>query len=389
MILFFDRTESRTNYPNMFRVFILVLYITLIIHWNACIYYFISERIGFGTDTWVYPSLLDEVGNRTVFASLSRQYLFSFYWSTLTLTTIGELPGPQTNWEFTFVILDFLVGVLIFATIVGMVGGIITNMNIRRMNFQGQLDSIKQYMSYRTVGKDLQIRVIKWFEYLWNNNHTLNESEILQYLPDKLKTEIAIHVHFDTLRQVEIFKECEAGLLEELVLKLKPQVYSPGDYICRKGDIGKEMYIIKQGHLEVIGNHPNHVIATLTEGGYFGEIGLLNLGDNRNRRTASVRSVGYSSLFCLSKNDLLEALWEYPEAKALLEERGRSTLIRDGTLHPNAPFISSPFRHDGVVDRAVVERLHQKIEKLEVNFQRLHNRFKRLSIEYNLRARNQ
>ena len=39
--------------------------------------------------------------------------------------------------------------------------------------------------------------------------------------------------------QVKIFENCEHGLLCELVLKLKPQIYSPGDYICRIGEIGR------------------------------------------------------------------------------------------------------------------------------------------------------
>ena len=47
---------------------------------------------------------------------------------------------------------------------------------------------------------------------------------MLAALPDKLKAEIAIHVHLDTLRQVRIFQDCEPGLLEELVLKLRLQV---------------------------------------------------------------------------------------------------------------------------------------------------------------------
>lgn len=56
------------------------------------------------------------------------------------------------------------------------------------------------------------------------------------YFPDKLKAEIAINVHLDTLRRVEIFQNTEAGFLCELVLKLRPVLFSPLDYICRKGN---------------------------------------------------------------------------------------------------------------------------------------------------------
>ena len=39
----------------------------------------------------------------------------------------------------------------------------------------------------------------------------------------------------ETLKRVSLFRDCEPGLLVELVLRLKPQIFSPGDYICRKG----------------------------------------------------------------------------------------------------------------------------------------------------------
>ena len=54
------------------------------------------------------------------------------------------------------------------------------------------------------------------------------------------RAEIAMHVHLDTLKKVRIFQECERGLLTELVLKLKLEVFSPGDYVCRKGEVGTE-----------------------------------------------------------------------------------------------------------------------------------------------------
>ena len=91
----------------------MVLAILVLIHWNACLYFAISFALGFGTDNWVYN--LSGPKNST----LSRQYIYSFYWSTLTLTTIGETPTPENDAEYLFVVADFLAGVLIFATIVG------------------------------------------------------------------------------------------------------------------------------------------------------------------------------------------------------------------------------------------------------------------------------
>ncbi|KAI4790067.1 hypothetical protein KUCAC02_034854 [Chaenocephalus aceratus] len=309
MLEFFQRTETRTNYPNALRIFNLVMYIVIIIHWNACLYYSFSKAIGFGADRFVYPDTANPE-----FGRLIRKYAYSMYWSTLTLTTIGETPPPVENSEYFFVVTDFLVGVLIFATIVGNVGSMITNMNAARANFQARIDAIKQYMTFRKVTKDLEKRVIKWFDFLWTNKKAVDEREVLKYLPDKLRAEIAINVHLDTLKKVRIFADCEAGLLVELVLKLQPQVYSPGDYICKKGDIGREMYIIKEGKLAVVADDGIKQFVVLSDGSYFGEISILAIKGSKagNRRTANIRSIGYSDLFCLSKDDLMEALTEYP-----------------------------------------------------------------------------
>ncbi|XP_004609349.2 cyclic nucleotide-gated cation channel alpha-3 [Sorex araneus] len=366
---FFDRTETRTNYPNMFRIGNLVLYILIIIHWNACIYFAISKSIGFGTDSWVYPNV-----SNPEYGRLSRKYIYSLYWSTLTLTTIGETPPPVKDEEYLFVVIDFLVGVLIFATIVGNVGSMISNMNASRAEFQAKIDSIKQYMQFRKVTKDLETRVIRWFDYLWANRKTVDEKEVLKNLPDKLKAEIAINVHLDTLRKVRIFQDCEAGLLVELVLKLRPAVFSPGDYICKKGDIGREMYIIKEGKLAVVADDGITQFVVLSDGSYFGEISILNIKGSKsgNRRTANIRSIGYSDLFCLSKDDLMEALTEYPEAKKALEEKGRQILMKDNLI-------------DEELARAGEDpqNIEEKVEHLESSLDILQTRFARLLAEYN------
>ena len=84
VVEFFEKTETRTNFPNTFRIAKVVLYILILIHWNACFFFALSFAIGFETDSWVYQGS----------PKLATQYIYSFYWSTLTLTTIGETPQP-------------------------------------------------------------------------------------------------------------------------------------------------------------------------------------------------------------------------------------------------------------------------------------------------------
>lgn len=369
MLEFFDRTETRTNFPYALRITKLIFYILVIIHWNACIYFSVSYYIGFGSDSWVYKNV-----SEPKYSTFRYQYIYCFYWSTLTLTTIGEVPVPERDIEYLFVVIDFLVGVLIFATIVGNVGSMITNMNAARAEFQNRMDSIKQYMEFRKVSKDLENRVIKWFDYLWTNKQSLDEEAITSMLPDKLKAEIAIHVHLDILKRVKLFQDCEPGLLVQLVLKLRLQVFSPGDYICRKGDVGKEMYIVKRGRLSVVGDDGKTVLATLSDGSVFGELSILNITGMKtgNRRTANVRSVGYSDLFCLSKEDLWSVLKEYPEAQKLLIERGKQILLKDGLLDEEQLRATEQEQ----------ENLERRCTLLELGLNNLQTRFAHLLAEY-------
>ena len=44
------------------------------------------------------------------------------------------------------------------------------------------------------------------------------------------------------------------------------------------GEVGKEMYIVNKGRLQVVNDNGKTVMALLKAGSYFGEISILNMG---------------------------------------------------------------------------------------------------------------
>ncbi|VEN51354.1 unnamed protein product [Callosobruchus maculatus] len=318
---YYYMVESRTVWPNLWRVVNLIHILLILAHWFGCFYFLLSEAEGFQGE-WVYPYRPGD------YATLSRKYLGSLYWSTLTLTTIGDLPTPETNAEYVFTIVSYLIGVFIFATIVGQVGNVITNRNANRLEFERLLDGAKTYMRHHKVPGGMKRRVLRWYDYSWSRGRIQGGGDIntaLGLLPDKLKTELALHVNLSVLKKVTIFQECQPEFLRDLVLKMKAYIFTPGDSICRKGEVAREMFIIADGILEVLSEH-GKVLTTMKAGDFFGEIGILNL-DGLNKRTADVRSVGYSELFSLSREDVLAAMKDYPEAQEILQALGRKRLM--------------------------------------------------------------
>ncbi|KAJ1529559.1 hypothetical protein ONE63_006331 [Megalurothrips usitatus] len=127
---FMDRTERHTNYPNLFRSCSLIHYLLVIFHWNGCLYHIVYKNNGFGSKNWVF-------GDHDS-ADVAKQYLQSYYWCTLALTTIGDLPRPRSKGEYMFVIGQLLFGLLLFATVLGHVANIVTSVSMARKEFQGE-----------------------------------------------------------------------------------------------------------------------------------------------------------------------------------------------------------------------------------------------------------
>ena len=85
---------------------------------------------------------------------------------------------------------------------------------------------------------------------------------------------------------------------------------------------------------------------------------LFSGSKNGNRRTANVKSLGYSDLYTLRKEDLWLVLDNYPESLAKIIEKGKSILRKDNLLDET---ITDTKRH---VEQEQLLGVQNRIKKL-------------------------
>uniref|UniRef100_A0A8C5Z8D1 Cyclic nucleotide-gated cation channel beta-1-like n=1 Tax=Marmota marmota marmota TaxID=9994 RepID=A0A8C5Z8D1_MARMA len=310
---FNNRLEAILSKAYVYRVIRTTAYLLYSLHLNSCLYYWASAYQGIGSTHWVY----DGVGN---------SYVRCYYWAVKTLITIGGLPDPQTLFEIVFQLLNYFTGVFAFSVMIGQMRDVVGAATAGQTYYRSCMDSTVKYMNFYRIPRSVQNRVKTWYEYTWHSQGMLDESELMVQLPDKMRLDLAIDVNYDIVSKVALFQGCDRQMIFDMLKRLRSVVYLPNDYVCKKGEIGREMYIIQAGQVQVLGGPDGKsVLVTLKAGSVFGEISLLAIGGG-NRRTANVVAHGFTNLFILDKKDLNEILVHYPESQKLLRKKARRML---------------------------------------------------------------
>ena len=128
-------------------------------------------------------------------------------------------------------------------------------------------------------------------------------------------------VNREILARIPLFKGADEVCLHNLAMMLKPVVRAAGEAIISAGEVGKEMFIISRGEVEII-NLAGEVVACLGEGAHFGEMSLLL----SQPRSATIRTTSECNFFVLSKFDLDHVLHDHPHFAASLREMAMQRL---------------------------------------------------------------
>ncbi len=115
----------------------------------------------------------------------------------------------------------------------------------------------------------------------------------------------------DILDSVELFEGATHDELILLAKVCKEQSFSNGDVITRQGAQGDELYVVRQGFVEVIRSHPSdndkpRTVVHLGEGQIFGEMALVDHGP----RSATIQAASEVTDVLVIHRDDFERLCE-------------------------------------------------------------------------------
>jgi len=321
----------------------LVMCMLLVAHWNGCLAFLVPLLQEFPPKCWV--SL-----NRLVDAHWTEQYGWALFKALSHMLCIGYGRFiPQLLSEAVLTIFSMITGATFYALFIAHSMAYLQQNDSARRQFQEKFKQIEEYMCYRDLPISTRERITDYYEHKYAQKRLFDEHEILSEISPPLRNDIVNHNCRDLVEKVPFLKEGGNDFITLIINKLNFDVYLPGDTVIKEGAFGNEMYFIRYGIVDVLSE--NHVVASLSEGEYFGEITMLTGA----RRVASVKAITVCNLFILHKDNLYAALNEFPEMRVLMEHIALDRLMKLKTKHPESLSDNSQLAAGHLEDRMNTE----------------------------------
>ena len=291
-----------------------VLFIFYLNHILACVFYLIGDlEFQAGRRSWLEFDNLYTSG-----PSLS--YLHAFYWSLMTITTIGYGDiHPVSPPGRLFGLLAMMIGATVFAYGVTNVLEMVSAMNQQEHAFREKMDRISSYMTFRNLPKGLRNEIREFFHYTHSTKTEKRmlevENEILSEMSPSLSHEVVLFVNRSIVDKVTFFRECDHRFFQRIVRSLEPATFAPNELVMKEGEIGSKLYIISKGVVELLHGENLTRLDTRADGSHFGMISIFENGPTKGKRVCSVRTLTYCDFRTISKRAFSRGLRRYPEVK--------------------------------------------------------------------------
>ncbi|KAG6508222.1 cyclic nucleotide-gated ion channel 17-like [Zingiber officinale] len=181
----------------------------------------------------------------------SNKYFYCLWWGFQNLSSYGQnLDTSMFVGETLFSILTIMVGLVLFAHLIGNIQTYLQSTNLRVEEWRLKRRDAENWMRHRQLPHVLCERVREFIQYNWMATQGVDEKSILCVLPAHLHRDIHRHLCWDLVRRVPLFSQMDDQLLDAICRHLVSSLCTKGTYIVHEGDPVTEMLFIIRGSLD-------------------------------------------------------------------------------------------------------------------------------------------
>ena len=283
---------------------------------------------------WVDAEFADEsVGLTADMVPLSRRYLKAFYWAITTLSTVGFGDiTPNTDAEMVYACFAELLGSMIFGIMIGSLSTMLMSGKALEEKIDNQLAELQEFMTSKNIPSKLRSKVRRYMELYYEKKSSYDEGAVLNSLPPSLAQELMEAMYKDIVDTVPLFAGLDTEIISKLCVSLRPYQALADEYVYRQGEIGKELYIILQGRVEM--SRDMHRLGVLGAGSFFGDevVRAKNADLRPTKRERSAKAVENCDLAFLTKDDVAVVARDYPTMEVRLRNLANRRAKKDADL---------------------------------------------------------
>ena len=300
--VFLEKFKINANVEKL--IFFLLTFI-LLAHLSTCIWFLVAKLEDLSPDCWVVRLGYIDSSNFQI-------YILSFYWTLMTVTTVGYgdvSAGTTSERIYNLFIMSF--GVLMYSFTIGSLSSILATMDQKNEEMNQKLQILAGIKKEYNLDKDLYDKVRKVIKFDLSRNQK-DKMEFLQELPNKLRIELSQIMHDKVVQSLNFFKEQPNDFFAYVAPLLKPVKFSQNDFLYKIEDMIDEMYFVTKGTIIFCldKKYDEKEIKEIKKNNNFGEIEMcLN---EKLRFNIKVKSRN-SELFILKKIDFLNLTVNFKE----------------------------------------------------------------------------
>ncbi|CAD8048420.1 unnamed protein product [Paramecium sonneborni] len=307
IIRVFQRLQNSQDYSETTSLLLdlikLVMFLFLLEHLFSCIWYFVGIQ-EIAEDSWIKANGLSN-------ASYTDQYITAFYFSSVTMFTVGYGDVVPKNIYERLVTIGFMVcSTLQLSYTISAIWNVYSKLNEKREEHIRKMRAINTYMKSVNISNQLKYEIREYLTFYWKEQkleENLEVKDTIGQLSQDLQENLIFEANSIIVKGCKLFNdyfshEFKAECLKNVQsITLTPCKSVPFDQPC--------LFFIERGSIGTYFRNNRLRLATLQIGDNFG------LREFMLDEIPSLRytSVAFSKLVFITKKDFMKVLLKFPE----------------------------------------------------------------------------